>query len=119
MARPGKVGTAVRRSVRRAREAGIARELPPMFEALAGIAEKLADTADSSAARQDPRLLLAAMRDLRAVLAQLEPGGSVGEPAGGDGAEPDAGSAGGGDASVARVVQLMGAGPTVRDAADS
>lgn len=103
--RPGKVGREVRTAVKSLGE------LDGLAKIDAVVAERTADVVDGAYRADDPRLVLAALRDLRTAVGRLRS-----EPA--DGASGDDGGAGG-DAAGDPMAGVLGSGPTVGDAADS
>ena len=98
--RPAKSVTHVRRII-----AGLG-DLEPNRAALAVIAEKLAAVADQAEANHEPRVLLAALKELRATLLALLASEATDDDERPAGTDVDA-----------ELAALMGAGPSVGDAA--
>lgn len=104
--RPGKVGREVRAAVK------ALGDLDGLAKIDAVVAERTADVVDGAYRADDPRLVLAALRDLRTAVGRLRPDVA-------DGAPGDDGGGAGDGAGADPMAGVLGAGPTVGDAADS
>jgi len=103
MARVGRIGQATRRFVReRADLSGVARITAEM-------AVSVADLADAARLDGKPREALAALKELRELLGELDPKAAGGEPGAGDG------PAGGEPGPAEQLEGLLGSGPSVGD----
>lgn len=110
MTRAGPTAARVRRIIKTAREQDRSESGTPGFEGLALLAERLAGVIDS--AGETPRVQLAALRELRGVLATLTGAGRDGGRHGGPGLD----GADGRDDVDRELESLMGSGPTGGDA---
>ncbi|PKQ20175.1 MAG: hypothetical protein CVT66_06225 [Actinobacteria bacterium HGW-Actinobacteria-6] len=109
MAGVGRVGKEARRFVK---ESG---DLVGLARITAEMVISVADVADACRRDGKPRESLAALRELRELLADLRPGGPGGEPGPGDGGADPGGVAGDTD----ELESLLGSGPSVGDRADA